>query len=127
MMTIRQLLNCAVVAASALCLQPAMAHGEGKARHGGVIQTAHDLTFELVTDSEGVTVYLMDHDAPMSSAPVRGKLTVLQGGKKIEADLKPAGDNKLRAAGIKLSKGDKAVAVLDKVAGKTVTVRFAIK
>lgn len=123
----RQLIHCALLAFSALAVNPVMAHGEGKARHGGIVQTAHDLTFELVRDADGATVYLVDHGVPLSSAGVRGKLTVLQGGKKIEAELKPAGDNKLRAAGVKIGKGDKLVAVLDKVAGKTVTVRFVIK
>jgi len=127
MMNTRQLIHCAVLAFSTLALSPAMAHGEGKARHGGVVQTAHDLTFELVTDADGATVYLVDHGVPLSSAGVRGKLTVLQSGKKVDAELTPAGDNKLRATGVKIGKGDKIVAVLDKVAGKTVTVRFVIK
>ena len=46
---------------------------------------------------------------------------------KAEADLKPAGDNKLVAAGVVLSPGAKVVAVLNNVAGRTVTVRFNVK
>jgi hypothetical protein len=42
-------------------------------------------------------------------------------------DVKEAGDNKLRATGVKLGKGDKVVAVLNNVEGKTVTVRFTVK
>lgn len=41
--------------------------------------------------------------------------------------VKEAGDNKLRATGVKLAKGDKVVAVLNNVEGKTATVRFAVK
>lgn len=55
------------------------------------------------------------------------KLTVLQGSNKTEVDVKEAGDNKLRATGVKLGKGDKVVAVLNNVEGKTATVRFTVK
>ena len=56
-----------------------------------------------------------------------GKLTVLQGGNKTEADIKEAGDNTLRVMGVKLGKGDKLVAALSDVGGKSMTVRFTIK
>lgn len=42
-------------------------------------------------------------------------------------DVKEVGGNTLRATGIKLGKGDKVVAVLNNVEGKTVTVRFTVK
>ena len=56
-----------------------------------------------------------------------GKLTVLNGADKSEADLKPAGGNKLEAKGVKLGKGAKAVAALQTADKKTVTVRFTVK
>ena len=85
------------------------------------------MNFELVTEADGVTIYLVDHDEPMSSKGISGKLTVLQGGKKVEAEVKEAGENKLRAVGVKIGKGDKIVAVLNNVEGKTATVRFTVK
>ena len=63
----------------------------------------------------------------MSSAGITGKLTVLNGATKTEVELKAAGNNKLEAKGIKVDSGAKLVASLKNVAGKTVTVRFAIK
>lgn len=111
----------------ALSLNPAMAHGAGKPLHGGIVQVANDVQFELVAEADGATIYLVDHDEPMPSTGITGKLTVLQGAKKTEVDVKEAGDNKLRATGVKLGKGDKVVAVLNKVEGKTVTVRFTVK
>lgn len=63
----------------------------------------------------------------MPSAGISGKLTVLQGAQKTEAAIQAAGDNRLRADGVKIASGAKIVAVLDNVAGKTTTVRFAAK
>jgi hypothetical protein len=87
----------------------------------------NDIGFELVAQPDGATIYLMDHDKPMASKGITGKLTVLQGSNKIEADIKEAGDNTLRAMGVKVSKGDKLVAALSNVGGKNMTVRFTIK
>lgn len=66
-------------------------------------------------------------DGKAASKGITGKLTVLQGSNKIEADIKEAGDNTLRVLGVKLGKGDKLVAALSNVGGKSMTVRFTIK
>jgi len=63
----------------------------------------------------------------MASKGITGKLTVLQGTKKSEADIKEGGDNTLRVMGVNLGKGDKLVAALTNVNGKSMTVRFTIK
>ena len=126
-MKMKSLIQIAALTVSLLTVQQAMAHGAGEPQHGGIVQVANDVNFELVAEADGVTIYLVDHDEPMSSKGVNGKLTVLQGTKKLETDIKEAGDNKLRATGIKLGKGDKVVAVLNNVEGKTATVRFTIK
>ncbi len=105
----------------------ALAHGGAKAMHGGIVQVANDLSFELVVDADGATIYLMDHGKPLASKGISGKLTVLQGAQKAEAEIKEAGDNKLRATGVKLGKGDKLVAVINAAAGKSTTVRFTIR
>lgn len=110
-----------------LSVNPALAHGGAKPMHGGVVQVANDVSFELVADTDGATIYLMDHGKPMATRGITGKLIVLQGSNKTEAEIKEAGDNKLRASGIKLGKGVKLVAVLNNVAGKSTTVRFTVK
>lgn len=116
-----------LAAAALLIGQPALAHGVSKPMHGGIVQVANDLSFELVADKDGVTIHLMDHGKPLAAKGISGKLTVLQGGRKTEADIQEAGDNRLRATGLKVGPGDKLVAVLSNVAGKTTTVRFALK
>lgn len=126
-MKTQHLIHGALVVLGALSFTQAMAHGVGKPLHGGIVRVANDVNYELVPEPDGATIYLLDHDKPMSSKGITGKLTVLQRSKKAEVAVKEAGDNKLRADGIKLGKGDKVVAVLNHVEGKTSTVRFTIK
>lgn len=122
-----KLIGAAVLALSALAMNTAAAHGQAGARHGGIVQVANDVSFELVAEADGATIYLFDHDAPMPSTGITGKLTVLNGADKSEAEVKPSGGNKLRAIGVKLASGAKVVAVLNNVEGRTATVRFTIK
>lgn len=126
-MKLKQLIQVAALVAGALTMGQASAHGAGKPQHGGVVQEVNDVNFELVTEADGATIYLVDHDEPLSSKGITGKLTVLQGTSKSEVEVKDAGDNKLRATGVKISNGAKVVAVLNNVEGKTVTVRFTVK
>ena len=124
-------MNTQSMAALALCLaalgwQTAAAHGDAKARHGGTVQKASDLSFELVAVADGAAIYIEDHDKPVAMAGLGGKLTVLNGADKREAELKPAGD-RLEAKGVKLASGSKAVASVTLADKKTLTLRFVIK
>lgn len=116
-----------LVAFCALAGQTALAHGGAKPQHGGIVQVANDISFELVAEADGATLYLQDHGKPMASTGLAGKLTVLVGSEKSEAELKAAGENKLRAQGIKLSSGAKVVALVSSASGKAITVRFTVK
>lgn len=117
----------AMLAASALVAPAAMAHGSATAMHGGVVQTASDLSFELVGTPEGAALYIQDHGKDADASKFDGKLTVLNGAEKSEAPLKPVGANKLEAKGVALNKGAKAVAVLTTGSKKSITVRFTVK
>lgn len=111
---------------AALSANLAMAHGEAKAKYGGVVATVSDLGFELVSTASGAVIYIEDHGKPMAPAGMKGKLTVLIGSQKSEADLVDAGD-KLEAKGLKLAKGAKVVAALVTPTAKAITVRFTVK
>ena len=126
-MKMKHLISVASLVICCLSVNSALAHGDAKPQHGGILQVANDLSFELVAQADGATIYLMDHGKPMASKGITGKLTVLQGSNKIEVDIKEAGDNTLRVLGVKLGKGDKLVAALSNVGGKSMTVRFTIK
>jgi hypothetical protein len=122
----KQLLTVVVLGLSALCSNVALAHGGAAVKRGGVVATASDLSFELVGTPDGAVIYIEDHGQPMAPTGLKGKLTVLNGAEKSEADLVVAGD-KLEARGVKLAKGAKVVAALVTPAAKAITVRFTIK
>jgi hypothetical protein len=103
------------------------AHGPAAAKHGGVVQSASDLGFELVGQADGAVLYIDDHGKPFATQGASGKLTVLNGADKSEVDLVPTGDNALQAKGAKLAAGSKAVAAVTLPSGKVVTVRFTVK
>jgi hypothetical protein len=113
--------------AAAVLAFNAQAHGPSHAQHGGIVATASDLGFELVAKDGNVTLYIEDHDEPYATQGASGKLTVLNGTEKSEADLKPAGENKLQATGVKLAKGAKVVAAVTLPDKKVVTVRFTVR
>ncbi|MDP1645039.1 MAG: hypothetical protein Q8L71_05995 [Thiobacillus sp.] len=115
-----------VLALGALSLTAAHADSAAKPKRGGVVQSANHLDFELVTQADGASIYIDDHGKPVSVVGASGKLTLLSGDAKSEAELKPAGD-KLEAKGIKLASGSKVVASVTLADKKTATVRFAIK
>ena len=111
---------------AALSFTAAHADGVAKARHGGVVQKANDITYELVVQADGAAIHIDDHGKPVSVVGASGKLTVLSGANKSEAELKPVGD-KLEAKGIKLAPGSKVVASVTMADKKTVSVRFSVK
>ena len=120
---IRKICVLVALGASALSFNTASAHTD-KPKHGGVVQAASDLSFELVSKGDAATIYVEDHGKPFATAGMSGKLTVLNGTEKSEAELKPAGDNRLEAQGVKLVTGSKAVASLTTPKKKTVSVRL---
>ncbi len=122
----KKLLTVAALGLSALSFNVAFAHESAVARHGGVVATASDLNFELVAQSGNAVIYIDDHGKPLAPTGMKGKLTVLNGAEKSEAELLVAGD-RLEARGVKLGKGAKVVAALTTPAAKAITVRFTIK
>ncbi len=116
----------ATLAAGPLVSPVAHAHGGIVAKHGGIAKEADDIGYELVVKSDGIELYMEDHGEPLASAGFSGKVTVLAGGAKSEAALKPAGANKLVATGVKVGSGAKVVASLTAADGATRAVRFAV-
>jgi hypothetical protein len=116
-----------MITAAALCGGPAWAHGDEKARHGGIVQMAGETKFELVAKGDGAEVYLDDHGETIPTGKLSGKLTVLSGAAKSEAKLEPAAGDKLVAKGVKLAKGDKVIALVTLEDKTTASARFVIK
>src|SRR5688572_6726530 len=108
----RSFLLLATLAVGAIAT-PAMAHSGGEPKRGGVVSTASDLAFELVPGADGATLYIEDHGKPVPTASLAGKLVVLQGADKSEADLVPTGENAMLAKGLKFDRGAKAIATIE--------------
>ena len=116
----------ALSAAATLFTAGAFAHGPAQSMHGGVVQTASDLQFELVPRQDGADLYVIDHGKPADASRASGKLTVLDGARKTEAELKPAGANRLQATQVRMGTGAKAVAVIHGMGDKPVILRFVL-
>lgn len=123
----KKLITVLVLGFSVLAVNAAWAHGGVKPKHGGVVQAAGDLSFELTATDNGVTIYVEDHGKPLDTAGMTGKLTVLNGSERSEAALEPAGENRLQADGVKVGRGTRAVAALNARDGTAISVRFSIK
>ena len=117
----------AALAAGVILSGQALAHG-AKPKHGGIVQTAGDLSFELVAKDGGATIYVDDHGKNKQTAGATGTLTVLKGTQKTQLPLASGGDNTLVVKGeAKLEKGSKAVAAVTFADKKAVSVRFSVK
>lgn len=127
-LTIKNLPSLAALALSLFAFghTAAIAHGGAAARHGGVVQLASDLSFELVALPDGAAIYVEDHGKPIAPTGMSGKLTVLNGTERSEGVLAVAGD-RLVAKGVRLASGAKAVAALTTANRKAITVRFTVK
>ncbi|UVW27116.1 hypothetical protein [Massilia sp. H6] len=117
----------AAIAASLALSGNVLAHG-AKPKHGGIVQSAGDLAFELVATGSGATIYVDDHGKDLSTAGATGTLTVLQGAQRTEWPLQAGSNNTLvMKGGARLAPGSKAVAAVTFADKKSVSVRFAIK
>jgi hypothetical protein len=124
----KNLLTQAALALSLFVLghEAAFAHGGATSKHGGVVQLASDLSFELVALPDGAAIYVEDHGKPLAPTGMSGRLTVLNGSERSEGSLVVSGD-KLEAKGVKLASGAKAVAAMTTANKKAITVRFTIR
>lgn len=117
----------AAVAASLAVSGHAFAHG-AKPKHGGIVQSAGDLAFELVARDAGTTIHVDDHGKAKPTAGASGTLTVLKGAQKTVLPLEAGANNTLVVKGdAKLARGNKAVAAITFADKKAVSVRFSVK
>ncbi len=123
---VTKLVSILLLALGVLGFTTVHADGDAKPKRGGIVQSANHLNFELVVQADGASIYIDDHGKPVPVTGASGKLTVLSGAAKAEAELKPVGD-KLEATGIKLVSGSKVVASVTTADKKTASVRFTVK
>ena len=118
-------------AALALVTAPAAFAGAGHdltPKHGGIAAEAAGAVYELVASPTALTLHIDDHGQKIDTTGASAKVTLLSGSEKTEANLAPAGANKLEAQGsYKLAPGTKAVAVVTLPGKAPATARFAVK
>ena len=99
-----------------------------KPKFGGIVAEGKAFDAELVAKPDVLTVYVSDHGKPMSTKGARGKITLLSGTDKTEADLVPAGANQLEARGkFNVAAGTKALVAITPEGKTASTLRFTIK
>lgn len=99
-----------------------------KPKFGGIVAEGKAFDAELVAKPDLITVYLSDHGKPMSAKGAKGKITLLSGTEKVEADLTAVGDSKLEAKGkFNVSAGTKAAVVITPEGKTANSLRFTIK
>ncbi|HET8744924.1 MAG TPA: hypothetical protein VFM98_04935 [Ramlibacter sp.] len=97
-------------------------------KHGGVTVETKALDFEIVARTDRVQVYVGEHGKAVKLAGAKGKVTLLQGGVKSEAELVPVGDDYLEAKGsFQVGKGTKGIAVVSLPGKPAATARFELK
>lgn len=119
-----------IVVLTSILTLPAIvqAHGDVEPKHGGVVAIVKDIDYELVTKPDTVTIYIEDHGKSVDTKAATAKITMLTGSQKTEANLTPAGDNKLEAKGkFDAKDGTKVIAIITLAGKPASTVRFEIK
>ena len=107
---------CAAITAGVVALLlssgVAVAHGNTKPLHGGVIQMMGEVSFELVTRPDGVEVYLVDDGEDVGTGGMTAKLVIAHGGTTTEAALAPGGGNRFVAPGVTLPSGARVTVIV---------------
>jgi len=104
-----------------------LAH-ESPAKHGGIVKSAGDMSFELVNKDGLTTIHVDDHGKAIPMAGGSGTLTVLKGAEKSEIPLTAGAGNTLVAkTGDKVGPGAKVVAAIVFPDKSAMSVRFSIK
>ena len=123
----KRLIALSAIAVGMALSSQALAHG-AKPKHGGVVQSAADLSFELVTKDGKAVIHIDDHGQALSTAGATGSLTILAGSKKSEVVLEPAGSNTLVSkTDVKFERGNKALASITLPGREAISVRFSRK
>jgi hypothetical protein len=98
-----------------------------KPKHGGLMSRGdQDLSAELVTEADRLVLYVEADDQPVATAGAAGTLRRLARARAPQQDieLRPAGDNRLSAGGLKLLRGDQVRAYVRFANGREQTFAF---
>lgn len=98
-----------------------------KSLQGGVVVEANHLDFELLAKPDSIKLYVRDHDKQMNIKDASAKLTLLNGTNKSEVNLAWNGEVLEAKGTFIVTRGTKAVAVVNLPERKVTTVRFVVQ
>jgi hypothetical protein len=102
-------------------------HSHHEPRHGGLLEEAGGLDYELVVKPGLTRLYVSGHDEPVSLKGGKATITFLRGGQTSKIVLLPVGSDYFEAKGdMPSGAGVRAVALV-LIKGKSASVRFAYK
>jgi hypothetical protein len=105
----------------------ALAGGDFKPKHGGVVQEVSEVQYEIVAKVDSVAIYVEDHGKKVDVKGASAKVSFLTGVEKSETTLAPAGENKLEAKGkFNVKSGTKVTAVVTLAGKPAKTVRVFV-
>lgn len=96
-------------------------------KYGGVVEEANGLDYELVLKPDSARLYVDGHDTKVSVKGGKANVTFLVGGQSTKLVLLPAGANWFEYKGAVPSGAGLRVVAVVLLAGKTSSVRFALK
>ena len=102
-------------------------HHHHAPRHGGILVETRALDFEVVAKPDVIRVYLDQHGKAVTLEGAKGKLTLLNGNEKTEADLVPAGDHLQASGSFQVGKGTKGIASVTLAGKPAASARFELK
>lgn len=123
MKTIIKLVSMALII-SAMLTSNAFAHGSLEPKHGGVVQEAHDMVFELVREEASVSLYVRDHGEAYSTSELVATIVVLAGKEKSETSFVSSGGNRM-VADTTISDGAKALVRVSEGDHHPITIRYS--
>jgi hypothetical protein len=102
-------------------------HHHHAPQHGGVVVETRALDFEVVAKPDVIRVYLGQHGQAVALDGAKGKVTLLNGNVKSEADLVPAGDHLQATGSFQVGKGTKGIASVTLAGKPAASARFELK
>lgn len=124
-MQMRKLIFLALITGMTTAMPGAAAAQATKGSNGGLVVKSADHPIEFVRNGLDITFYVSDHDgSPASTKEMKGRATILDGGKTVIVPLEPATPNQLRGK-LQAELSPKAIIVFSaKIHDHTLTARY---
>ena len=123
----RTTLKALIMMLSLLLVAHVNAHGITEPRHGGLVKVVGDVSLELVTGKNRVSVFILDDDA-WDTSGMRGKIRVESSAGTSEFPLTPNDDGGFTSEGVTIPAGSTVLVIITKADGYSkIAGRFEVE